>query len=183
MVGTWPLLLDGAERGTVTASKDGAYTLIRARARYSGALKRVSLYGEAGELPLGVLSPEGEYVSLTRRFTRRELGAFSGGAEYAAESGSGGGGGKAAGAGTGGPAPEEEDTPAAVEGAGEDEARGGAPAPPGGALWYSAPDGTLSRHDGERLLVAFPAENVRVPGWAGGVVRRINGREYVVFPR
>ena len=55
--------------------------------------------------------------------------------------------------------------------------------PAAGELWYSAPDGSLSRFDGERLLVALPSENVRVPEWARGVVRRINGREYVVFPR
>ena len=52
-----------------------------------------------------------------------------------------------------------------------------------GVLWYSSPDGTLSRFDGRRLLVALPSENVRVPDWAQGVVQYINGREYVVFPR
>ena len=37
--------------------------------------------------------------------------------------------------------------------------------------------------DGRRRLVALPSEGVAVPDWAEGVVRRINGREYVVFPR
>ena len=29
---------------------------------------------------------------------------------------------------------------------------------------------------------ALPADDARVPAWAGDVVRSINGRKYVVFP-
>ena len=54
---------------------------------------------------------------------------------------------------------------------------------PGTDFKVASPDGTLSRFDGRRLLVALPSENVRVPDWAQGVVQYINGREYVVFPR
>ena len=164
MLGEWPLRLDGVECGMVKASRSGAYTLISAEGRYTGALKRISLYGGGRELALGVLAPEGEIVALRRRFTRSELAAFGAEPEYAAESG----------AAAGPPAAESGAAPA------ED---GEPPPEPEGELWYSAPDGTLSRFDGERTLVALPAENVRVPDWASGIVRRINGREYVVFPR
>ena len=56
------------------------------------------------------------------------------------------------------------------------------PEPEDGLIWYSSPDGTLSAHDGRRLLVALPADDARVPAWAGDVMRYINGRKYVVFP-
>ena len=171
MEGTWPLILDGVECGTVTASRSGAYTVFTARALYSGPLKRISLYGGGNEGPLGVLAPDGDGVSLTRRMTRSELAAFPAQPEYAAESGS---------RPPAGPAPEDDAPAAEAQAEGEPEQ---APPEPDGVLWYSSPDGTLSRFDGQRLLVALPSEGVRVPGWANGVVQRINGREYVVFPR
>ena len=87
MEGRWPLILDGVECGFVTAEKRGAYTVFTARALYTGELKRISLYGGGVEGVLGVLAPDGEEVSLTRRFTRSELAAFPAEPEYAAESG------------------------------------------------------------------------------------------------
>ena len=53
---------------------------------------------------------------------------------------------------------------------------------PGTDFKVASPDGTLSSFDGERLLVALPAADPRVPAWAGDLVRVINGRKYVVFP-
>ena len=76
--------------------------------------------------------------------------------------------------------PEREEGDGADEQEREPET---APAQDGGELWYASPDGTLSRFDGRHMLVALPSENARVPDWAKGVVRMINGREYVVFPR
>ena len=74
--------------------------------------------------------------------------------------------------------PEGESTPEAAERT-EPEA-----APSGGAqLWFEGSDGALAGFDGRRRLVALPSDGVAVPDWAEGVVRRINGREYVVFPR
>ena len=175
MEGRWPLILDGVECGFVTAEKRGAYTVFTARALYTGELKRISLYGGGDEGVLGVLAPDGEEVSLTRRFTRSELAAFPAEPEYAAESGASpppGGPGEEEGE------PEGESAPEAAERT-EPEA-----APSGGAqLWFEGSDGALAGFDGRRRLVALPSEGVAVPDWAEGVVRRINGREYVVFPR
>lgn len=171
MADTWPLILDGVECGTVTAQRSGAYTVFTARALYSGPLKRISLYGGGAEGSLGVLAPDGDEVTLTRRLTRSQLASFPSAPEYAAESG-----------GSPGvqPVPEREEGDGADEQEREPET---APAQDGGELWYASPDGTLSRFDGRRMLVALPSENARVPDWAKGVVRMINGREYVVFPR
>ena len=172
MEGIWPVIIDGVECGSVTASRQGAYTVFSAEATYSGGLVRLSLYGSGSEGYLGVLAPDSEgRQKLTRRFTRAQLTGFPDAPEYAARAGS---------SPPEKPRPDEE--PIAPE---SDPAAEPDTAPPGGGdvLWYSSPDGTLSRHDGRLLLVPLPAENVRVPKWAGHVVQRINGREYVVFPR
>ena len=87
MADTWPLILDGVECGTVTAQRSGAYTVFTARALYSGPLKRISLYGGGTEGSLGVLAPDGDEVTLTRRLTRSQLASFPSAPEYAAESG------------------------------------------------------------------------------------------------
>lgn len=174
MTGRWPVIIGGTERGSVTAERCGAYTLISAEARAEAGLVRLSLYGAGRELYLGVLAPDGGGLArLRRRFTRSELASFAAEPEYAAPAGL-----------ERSPAPGDAAAPAEEAPAGDVGAEDGAgDGSEDGELWYSAPDGTLSRFDGRRLLVALPAENVRVPAWARGVVRRINGREYVVFPR
>ena len=87
MEGTWPLILDGVECGSVTAEKRGAYTLFTARALYTGEVKRISLYGGGAEGYLGVLSPDADGVSLTRKLTRSGMASFPERPEYAAEAG------------------------------------------------------------------------------------------------
>lgn len=89
MEGTWPLILDGVECGSVTAEKRGAYTLFTARALYTGEVKRISLYGGGVEGYLGVLSPDADGVSLTRKLTRSGMASFPERPEYAAEAGGG----------------------------------------------------------------------------------------------
>ena len=89
MEGTWPLILDGVECGSVTAEKRGAYTLFTARALYTGEVKRISLYGGGAEGYLGVLSPDADGVSLTRKLTRSGMASFPERPEYAAEAGGG----------------------------------------------------------------------------------------------
>ena len=127
---------------------------------------RLSVYGGGREGYLGVMSPAGEgRVALRRSLSRAALRGFPERIEYAAPSG------EAA------PAPEPEKP--APEPVSEPEPE---PEPEDGLIWYSSPDGTLSAHDGRRLLVALPADDARVPAWAGDVVRYINGRKYVVFP-
>lgn len=170
MEGKWPLKLDGVECGTVTAESRGAYTVFTARALYTGEVKRISLYGGGVEGYLGVLAPDGDGVSLTRSFTRRDLASFPSAPEYAAEAGQ---------SPEPGTKPEPEPEQVTAEPAGEPETAPSGDEP----LWYAAPDGTLSRFDGERLLVALPCRDLRLPDWASGALVRIDGREYVVFPR
>ena len=157
MEGKYPLLIDGRESGELRVTRRGALTLFEAEAEDGGGILRLSVYGGGREGYLGVMSPSGEgRVALRRQLSRAALRDFPEQIEYAAPAGAA-------------PAVTEPEP-------GPDEG------PEGGLIWYSSPDGTLSAHDGRRLLVALPADDARVPAWAGDVVRSINGRKYVVFP-
>ena len=166
MEGSWPVMFGGREIGSLRAHERGAMTVFEAEAADPGGVLRLSVYGGGREGYLGVMTPSGEgRVALRRSLSRAALRGFPERIEYAAPSG------EAA------PAPEPEKP--APEPVSKPEPE---PEPEDGLIWYSSPDGTLSAHDGRRLLVALPADDARVPAWAGDVVRYINGRKYVVFP-
>lgn len=166
MEGSWPVMFGGREIGSLRAHERGAMTVFEAEAADPGGVLRLSVYGGGREGYLGVMSPAGDgRVALKRSLSRAALRGFPERIEYAAPSG------EAA------PAPKPEKP--APEPVSEPEPE---PEPEDGLIWYSSPDGTLSAHDGRRLLVALPADDARVPAWAGDVVRYINGRKYVVFP-
>ena len=58
-----------------------------------------------------------------------------------------------------------------------------APAPePAADTWSPAPDGTLRRRAEGTEYVAVPAERVRAPLLPRRLLRRIHGRDYLVFP-
>lgn len=165
----YPLLIDGRESGELRVTRRGALTLFEAEAEDGGGILRLSVYGGGREGYLGVMSPSGEgRVALRRQLSRAALRDFPEQIEYAAPAGA------APAVTEPEPGPEPESAPEPEPG--QDEG------PEGGLIWYSSPDGTLSAHDGRRLLVALPADDARVPAWAGDVVRSINGRKYVVFP-
>lgn len=165
----YPLLIDGRESGELRVTRRGALTLFEAEAEDGGGILRLSVYGGGREGYLGVMSPSGEgRVALRRQLSRAALRDFPEQIEYAAPAGA------APAVTEPEPGPEPESAPEPEPGPDE--------GPEGGLIWYSSPDGTLSAHDGRRLLVALPADDARVPAWAGDVVRSINGRKYVVFP-
>ena len=169
MEGKYPLLIDGRESGELRVTRRGALTLFEAEAEDGGGILRLSVYGGGREGSLGVMSPSGEgRVALRRQLSRAALRDFPEQIEYAAPAGA------APAVTEPEPGPEPESAPEPEPGPDE--------GPEGGLIWYSSPDGTLSAHDGRRLLVALPADDARVPAWAGDVVRSINGRKYVVFP-
>lgn len=166
MEGNWPVMLGGSEIGSLRAYTRGAMTVFEAEASDPGGVLRLSVYGGGREGYLGVMSPAGEgRIALRRSLSRSALRGFPERIEYAAPSGE--------------TAPAAEPEKPAPEPVSEPEPE---PEPEDGLIWYSSPDGTLSAHDGRRLLVALPADDARVPAWAGDVVRYINGRKYVVFP-
>lgn len=168
MEGSCPVLFEGRECGNLRAYERGCLTVFEAEASDPGGVVRLSVYGGGREGYLGVMSPAGEgRIALRRSLSRSALRSFPERLEYAAP----------AGAAPSVPEPEPEKPAAEPEHEPEPETE-----PEDGLIWYSSPDGTLSTHDGRRLLVALPADDARVPAWAGDVVRYINGRKYVVFP-
>ena len=156
MEGKYPLLIDGRESGELRVTRRGALTLFEAEAEDGGGILRLSVYGGGREGYLGVMSPSGEgRVALRRQLSRAALRDFPEQIEYAAPAGA------APAVAEPEPGPEPESAPEPEPGPDE--------GPEGGLIWYSSPDGTLSAHDGRRLLVALPADDARVPAWAGDV--------------
>ena len=71
------LYCGGQCRGEVTLCPEGARTRIQAAMADPGdGLYRASLVGEAGELALGVLEPDGDSLSLCRRLYSREVASI-----------------------------------------------------------------------------------------------------------
>lgn len=178
MEGTYPLLLDGAQAGTLRVSARGGWTVFEAECTMVSGIVRISVYGEGKEGYLGVLAPEGEGLTLRRRLSRSELRDFPAQIEYAARAGA-----PAERADPVAPAapPEPEaapEAPACEEPAPEPEAE----APPGEAdlYWYATPDGALTAFDGKQNLLALPMGDARIPP-EGGQHREIDGRTYVIF--
>ena len=81
-------------------------------------------------------------------------------------------------------ADETWDIPDAPESA-PDPPQAQKPSPDDGldVLWYSAPDGVLTTFDGKRMLIAIPADTPNLPRGAETVLREIDGRPYLIFPR
>lgn len=180
MYGDYPILLGGESRGSLHVYPEGLMTVFEAAADDPGSLLRLSVYGGGAEGYLGVMAPAGSgRVALRKRLSRAALSGFPDPIEFAAPAG-----------GLPAPRPMEEAEPCAAETAGgpEEEAPPAPepqPPPPSedDTLWFTTPDGALTTFDGRRSLVALPAGDVRLPNWAGGVERVIDGRKYVVFPR
>ena len=200
----YPIMTEGERVGTLKVEREGLMTVFDASAADNGELFRISVYGGGGEGYLGMMWPENGVLRFVKRLSRAAMAEFPAEIEYAGPSGRRGDSGtgtapeKAPKALLGTPVPKTPaetrvpktpaetpipktpvETPipkAAVE----------TPSTEGECetLWFSAPDGTLSTFDGERLLIALPADNaITIPKGAEGAIRNINGREYIVFPR
>ncbi|NCB51832.1 MAG: hypothetical protein EOM54_08135 [Clostridia bacterium] len=162
----YPVMAGGARVGTLKVTQKGLLTVFDASAIDNGEVFRISVYGGGEEGYLGVMWPEKGALRLIKRFSRAAMADFPEVIEYAGQSG-------------------ERSSPPSPSGAQPAVPRQDERVMPecGDTLWYSAPDGTLSTFDGQRLLIAMPADEVSVPKGSEGVLRRINGREYIVFPR
>lgn len=66
-------VFDGNEKiGVLTVGEEGLYRVLSVRLPCRPGLLRLWLNGEGGGVCLGVLLPEGETLTLTRRFSRAE---------------------------------------------------------------------------------------------------------------
>ena len=172
---SYPILLRGEKKGTLTVSHEGLTTRFDAKCEDPGTLVRLSVYGGGKEGYLGVMTPENGALTLHRRLTRAAMAGFPETAEYAAESGK--------------PAsPPETKSP---ERKGEPpESRpahtpGAAPAAPQGrtqdVLWRDAGDGSLYTVYKNQPYRAIPMAAWGLPTERMVEKRTIGGVEYAVF--
>lgn len=84
---TYPVLINGEKKGTLTVSREGLTTRFDAKCEDPGTLVRLSVYGGGKEGYLGVMTPENGVLTLHRKLTRAALAAFPAEIEFAAEAG------------------------------------------------------------------------------------------------
>ena len=159
---TYPIMINGEEKGTLTVAPRGLTTEFAARCADPGRLLRVSVYGGGTEGYLGVMEPVGGALYLCRRFSRAAMAGFPAMIEYAAESGA-----------DYTPAPPTAETPA--------QPRGRNRPKPRDVVWYSAPDGSLYTDVNGKSYRAIPMAAWGLPLERAVERRTINGVEYAVF--
>ena len=175
----YPLILDGREAGEVRVTREGGWTVFEAVCAAVEGIVRISVYGEGREGYLGVLTPDGEGLSLSRRFSRSALSGFPARIEFAAR------------AGMPCEAPPEPEPPEAEAPAPQPEEAPITPpeppeteqTPPGleDVYWYASPDGALVCFDGDHNLIALPLGDARIPEGPGGWPKTVEGRDYIVY--
>lgn len=86
MEGTYPILIDGEERGTLTVMKSGLMTVFEAECEDTGGVLRLSVYG-GSEGYLGVMAPVEGVLKLKKSMSRSALKLFPGEIIYAGPAG------------------------------------------------------------------------------------------------
>ena len=200
----YPLIMDGAEIGSVSVHSDGGWTYFDAQCAEVQGIVRVSVYGGGREGYLGILAPENGRFALHRRLSRAALRDFPVQIEFAGTSGLPAAAveiatepeaalPEAAPGMT--PEPEGDGKPEMLQESGTKEKTETAPEPqPETAdrqngtppeledvYWYASPDGALVCFDGEHNLIALPAGDARIPDGPGGWPKTIEGKNYVVY--
>ena len=182
---TYPVLLCGEKKGTLTVSREGLITRFDAKCEDPGTLVRLSVYGGGREGYLGVMTPENGVLTLHRKLTRAALAAFPAEIECAAEAGR-----KIS-------APEQKPESARppekrTESAAPVQA---APAQPvsmqntaskpreraGDVVWHDAGDGSLYTVYKNQPYRAIPMAAWGLPTERMVEKRTINGVEYAIF--
>ena len=188
----YPLLLGGERAGTLRIEQQGLYTCMEVSAGAREGLLRIWVQGGGREAYLGVLQPGEEGLSLRRRLSRRELAAFPQVIEQASDQ----------------QLPPQEEVnitqesseliplPAPAPALEPEPQPEPEPAPqpepepqpepqltstmePPTLIWQERRDGSLVAKEGSHTLLALPARLRRAP--QGADLRRIGGREYLVF--
>ena len=179
----YPLLLGGEKAGTLRIEQQGLYTCMEVRAGAREGLLRIWVQGEGSEAYLGILQPGEGGMYLRRRLSRRELADFPQVIEQASDRQL---------------PPREEVNITQETSEPAPEAPGPAPTPkeepqpqpepepepastmePPMLIWQERRDGSLVTEEGGHRLLALPASLRHVP--QGADLRRIGGREYLVF--
>lgn len=249
MEGSYPILINGVQTGTLTVAREGLMTTFLAECADPGWLVRLAVYGPEGTGYLGVMIPEGGRLRLKKRLSRAALAGFPKQLSFAGPAGMETSR-PEAGQAQPEPTPEQAPAPPAAEAAptapaaeretpaeapavpaaqaaepveqadpapaeppaaAEPEAaappvppaepqpeppKQSAPRPasprrvptlppvpeaPGDINWFATPEGILVGTDGKNELVAIEADDVRLGVHGRGVLRRIEGKNYMIF--
>ena len=179
----YPLLLSGEKAGMLRVEQQGLYTCMEVSAGAREGLLRVWVQGGGREAYLGILQPGEEGLYLRRRLSRRELADFPQVIEQASDR----------------QLPTQEEVYITKELAESIPPPSPAPAPetfdpaptpepepkpesaiePPALIWREQRDGSLVAKEGNYTLLALPARLRSAP--QGADLRRIGGREYLVF--
>lgn len=76
LTGSYPIILSGAEIGTLAVARDGLFWVFDAKCAMQKELVRLSVFGEDGEGYLGVMEPCRDSLVLTKRLSRATLAGF-----------------------------------------------------------------------------------------------------------
>ena len=151
----YPIFLGGRRAGTLRERAEGLYTAFEAELpEVPEQLLRLWVHGAGESAYLGIPEPGEGGLFLTRRLSAMERRRFPRAILCASEEES-----LHNNKSCPWPAPVTEETE--------------------GLLWLRRPDGSLSAHDGVSGLLALPTSLKDAPGRA--VLRRIDGRDYLVF--
>lgn len=179
----YPLLLSGEKAGMLRVEQQGLYTCMEVSAGAREGLLRVWVQGGGREAYLGILQPGEGGMYLRRRLSRRELADFPQVIEQASDR----------------QLPTQEEVYITKELAESIPPPSPAPAPetfdpaptpepepkpesaiePPALIWREQRDGSLVAKEGNYTLLALPARLRSAP--QGADLRRIGGREYLVF--
>ena len=170
MSDTFPILIDGEEKGQLTVTPRGLITEFTGRCRDPGRLIRLSVYGDGSEGYLGVMEPVGGELYLCRKFSRAAMAFFPGKIEYAAEAGK-----------THEPAPVPPNAEDAAPSPKPDRRRPASRQKQTDLIWYSAGDGSLFTDWDGRSYRAIPMASWGLPLEQAVERRVIEGVEYAVF--
>ena len=161
----YPLIIDGLEKGRLRITQEGLYTVYEAELNnVQEGMFRLWLHGGGDCAYLGLMQPWSGGMYLRRKLSRREQESFPKNIEFASNQ-------ENLCLHNKGEAPKEEapscpyPAPIAEDG---DELQ-----------WFTRPDGSLVCFDGISSLVALPVKLRRAA--PGAVLRRIAGREYMIF--
>ena len=170
----YPLLLGGEKAGLLHVEQQGLYTCMEVSAEAREGLLRIWVQGKGREAYLGVLQPGEGGLRLCRRLSRRELGDFPPVIEQASDQRLPL---KEVDITTEVAEPVQDSAPVEPEAKPQPEEER-EPEPPV-LIWRARRDGSLVTEEGGHRLLALPASLRHAP--QGADLRRIGGREYLVF--
>ena len=81
----YPIYIEETEKGKLTVTQEGLRTRFTVKCEKVQKIIRLSVFGGGKSAYLGVLCPEGDYLTLSKSFSPNEMRSFPEKIEYAAD--------------------------------------------------------------------------------------------------